>query len=514
VTRKLIFAISLSIALTTPAAGQLAPAARAAANRIDVNQIKRDLNFLSADQLKGRATFTAGFDSAAHYIAGRLKRAGLEPFGDNGTYFQYYDVASHSPDTTRLAVTMGGRRLVHGEVLVQAGERLPLQLDAPVVYVGHGVRIPSRGIDPYAGKELRGKILLVRAGVVPDGLPPNQPYPSDAEFYPRIATQLGAVAVMVIAAPRQLQNWDAMRKRGSAWQDLRPDVPSAYSSGGDPTVIIIKPGTIDTLQPGTVALDIPIGKQETLRGYNVVARLRGGDARLRDQYVTVAAHLDGAVIAGYAVAGDSIYNAADDNASGSAGILAVAEQLARAPRPKRSVVFIWDSGEEIGLYGTRAFVGRKTIPPKDIVAHFNVDMIGATRRPGSADSAAADVTGPNEVFITGPRVLSASMDTLLQRVNRAYLNLRLDYKLDDANNEFFYPRTDAGPFLERGVMTVEFFTGIHARYHSPQDEAQHVDPHKIAQISRTLLAVLYAVANADTPPRIDKGIPASVPRYE
>ena len=233
---------------------------------------------------------------------------------------------------------------------------------------------------------------------------------------------------------------------------------------------------------------------------------------LKDEYITIESHLDGAV-GSRAVNGDSIYNSADDNATGSAGTLAIAEVLARAPRPKRSLIFIWDSGEERGLWGTRHFVQVPPVPLEKIVAHINVDMIGANRAPGSADAEAKAATGPNEVYVIGPRVLSPAAAALLDRVNRAYLNMRLNDDLDRVENEFFYPRTDAGPFLERGILTIGFTTGMHARYHGPADEARYLDPKKMEAITRTVLASAWMLADAPDRPRIESPMPETVPDY-
>ncbi len=210
----------------------------------------------------------------------------------------------------------------------------------------------------------------------------------------------------------------------------------------------------------------------------------------------------------------AIYNSADDNASGSAANLSIAEQMMVGPRPKRSLIFIWDSGEEQGLWGTRHFVGNPPVPLEKIVAHINIDMIGANRAPGSPDSAEAGVTGPNEVLLIGPRVLSASVDALLERVNAEYLKLVFDRSWDSADKEFFYPRTDAGPFLERGILTIGFTTGVHSRYHLPADEARSLDPKKMEGIARTVFASAWALADTPERPRIDKPIPPTVLRYK
>ncbi len=263
----------------------------------------------------------------------------------------------------------------------------------------------------------------------------------------------------------------------------------------------------------SLTLRVPIGATTVYRPYNVVAILEGGDPQRRSEAVTVFSHLDGAV-GSRSLDGDAIYNSADDNASGSAAMLSVAEQMAAGPRPKRTIVFVWDSGEEQGLWGTRWFVQSPPVPLSNVVAHFNVDMIGASRRPGSADSASAGVTERNEVFLIGPQVLSRQASVLLDRVNEEHQKLRFNRQHDRPESEFFYPRTDAGPFLERGILTIGFTTGIHDRYHLPADEARALDPAQVHAIARTVFSSLWMIADAAERPRIDQPIPPTVPRHK
>ena len=258
-------------------------------------------------------------------------------------------------------------------------------------------------------------------------------------------------------------------------------------------------------------MNVPVAARTVSRPYNVVAMLEGSDPQLKNEAVTMFAHLDGAV-GSREIAGDAVYNSADDNASGSAALLSIAEQLASAPRPKRTIVFVWDSGEEQGLWGTRWFVHSPPVPLSQIVAHFNVDMIGASRRPGSTDSASAGVTERDEVFVIGPQVLSRQASVLLDRVNEDYLKVRFNRTHDRPESEFFYPRTDAGPFLERGILTIGFTTGIHDRYHLPADEARALDPLQVRTIARTILASVWMTADAAERPRIDQPVPRTVPR--
>jgi Zn-dependent M28 family amino/carboxypeptidase len=341
---------------------------------------------------------------------------------------------------------------------------------------------------------------------------------------------------MFIAQASALTTWAQSRTQGTTQREMVPAVPSAYAAV-PVTTVMVTPNVADalmagervagsTLVRGAEAQDYPpsfqLTKPVTLnitakattdhKPYNVVATLPGSDSILRNEYLVIESHLDGAV-GSRAVNGDSIYNAADDNASGSVGNLAVAEALAKGPRPKRSIIFLWDSGEERGLWGTRYFVANPPVPLDRVVVEINVDMIGANRAPGSPDADAQGATGTNEVYVTGPRVLSTDAATLLDTVNRGYLNLRINPDRDRADRESFYPRTDAGPFLERGVLAVGWTTGTHARYHLPSDEARYLDPGKMESIARTIYAFAWTVANAAERPKIDKPMPAIVPDY-
>ncbi|OGU03410.1 MAG: hypothetical protein A2085_04605, partial [Gemmatimonadetes bacterium GWC2_71_10] len=404
-----------------------------------------------------------------------------------------------------------------------------------VVYVGHGWRMPANNIDPYRGLDVAGKIVLAHANAMPPGMqgrPPAGSLPAA-----RVALELGALAVVLIPTEGMLGAWERLQRQPVRYRELEPAVPSAYAQRARVPTLTLHPRALEALLEASghtaaplmtgaargefptafvvrrpVTLHLPAAVDQLRDGYNVVAKLEGSDPTLRGEYVTVFAHLDGAVGSAPA-SGDTVWNAADDNATGSAGVLRIAEELARAgvPRPRRSIIFVWDSGEEVGLWGSRAFVGRPVVPLDRIVTHFNIDMIGGTRAPGTADSAATELSGPGETWVIGPRGLSAELDSLIERVNRSYVNMRLDHTHDREGDQFLYPRTDAGPFLERGIPAVGFFTGMHARYHRPSDEAGYLDPVKMEQVTRTVLASVWMVANLPERPRFT--IPASVPRY-
>jgi hypothetical protein len=515
----------------------LPAAVRAAAEAISQEQLAWDLAYLASDELAGRNTPSPGFDAAADYIIARLARAGLTPAGDNGTFKQSYELHETRVETTTASIEIAGQRFAFGRDFAMRSLATPLSSELPVVYAGHGWVVPDRKIDPYAGLDVRGKLVLVHGpGPVP-GMQVQQlgRIAVGAETPFAAAFKRGAAGVLFITRASDLIRWDELKGQNTVRRELEPAVPSAYAATPI-TSMLLGPTVTTALLDGeslsgpaalrlgdqdppasfqlkkTVSVRVTTSAATIYRPYNVVAILEGGDATLKEEAITVFAHLDGAV-GSREIAGDRLYNSADDNASGSAAILAIAEQMAAAPRPKRTVVFVWDSGEEQGLWGTRRFVHAPPVPLERIVAHFNVDMIGASRRPGSADASSSLVTERNEVFLIGPRTLSTQAMVMLDRVNDGYLKLRFNRQYDTPDSEFFYPRTDAGPFLERGILTVGFTTGIHNRYHLPADEARVLDAVQVHAIARTVLTSVWMLGDAAERPGIDQPIPRSVPKY-
>jgi Peptidase family M28 len=538
VTLALVAAVSCGGVLT--ARQTVLPAAvRAAADGISGEQLAWDAARLAADEWQGRNTPSPGFDAAAEYISARLRRAGLAPAGDGGGFRQTYDLHETRVDTDGAFLEVGSTRFAFGRDFALRSFMTAIDGSLPVVYVSHGWVVPGQGIDPYAGLDVKGKLVLAHGPrALPKGVEIQQVGRTaiNAQTPFVAAAERGAAGILFITQASELVRWDELKNANTVRRELEPAVPSAYLATPT-TSVLLAPHVTEALLEGerldgrtavragdggvypapfalrkSVTLRIVPSARTILRPFNLVARLEGSDPALAAEAVTMAAHLDGAV-GTREVAGDRIYNSADDNASGSAALLSIAEQMARGPRPKRSVLFIWDSGEEQGLWGTRWFVHRPPVPLANIVAHVNVDMIGASRSAGGADAQSADVSERGEVFVLGPRVLSTSADALLTRVNGDYLKLRFNHKDDRPDSEFFYPRTDAGPFLERGILTIGFNTGIHARYHLPSDEARHLDPVQMRDIARTILASVWALADASERPRIDKPLPPSVPRY-
>ena len=539
--RTLLPVLLLTLAASPLAQSPLVPdRVRAAAERITTEQVKTDLEFLASDDLKGRNTPSPGYDAAADYIEKRLQRAGLKPLGDKGGYRQQYVMRESTLGADDASIAIGSVSFPFGTGFTLrgfTGELTTQPLRA--VYVGHGWT--AEGVDPYAGLDVKGTVVVVHG---------QNARPRDVKIQqlgrvtvggtsPVVeAERRGAVAVVYLFGPEPQRGGGGGGGRGvqaPTRRELEPSVLSAYSAprltaiqlGEEATRALLDGSKLDPagLAEMTTAQNYPasfeLGTRIAIRlpatsvvhrPFNVLGLVEGTDPALKDQYIVVQSHLDGAV-GSRTVENDAIYNSADDNASGSAANISLAEQMMTA-RPRRSVIFVWDSGEEQGLWGTRHFVGTPPVPLQKIVAMINIDMIGANRIPTSPDANEQRVTGPNEVFLIGPGVLSDRASTMIDRVNDEYLKVTLNRQYDTPASEFFYPRTDAGPYLERGILTIGFTTGIHDRYHLPADEAKTLDPSKIAAIAKTVFAIVHALGQTDERPSIEKPLPPSVLRVK
>jgi Zn-dependent M28 family amino/carboxypeptidase len=266
-------------------------------------------------------------------------------------------------------------------------------------------------------------------------------------------------------------------------------------------------------------------KSQEGHGENVIAILEGGDPVLKNEYVVISAHLDHIGLAATPVNGDNINNGADDDGSGSAGLLAMARAFAEGAkngvRPKRSVVFLWNAGEEKGLWGSQYF---NRYPPFDItkvVADLNMDMIGRTKGPGFTDSDPTHaLVKPGEIFLIGPHISSSDMDSLIETVNGRYQKMSLNHFYDATapddthdnlgpqprGQRIFY-RSDHYNFAKLGIPIAFFTTGLHPDYHRPSDTADKIDYKQMQMVTKTVAAVGWTLANQAERPKLKTTLP-------
>jgi Zn-dependent M28 family amino/carboxypeptidase len=250
---------------------------------------------------------------------------------------------------------------------------------------------------------------------------------------------------------------------------------------------------------------------ETATSQNIVAVIEGSDPVLKGEYVALGAHYDHTGTATNAAPGtDTVFNGADDDGTGTVALLAMAEALTKAPRrPKRSVIFVWHMGEERGLWGSQYFTTFPTVPIDKIVAQLNIDMIGRSKADGDTNPRNKDLSGPNEVYVIGSKMMSTELGALSEAVNDAYMKMSFKYKYDDPKDpERFFYRSDHIQYARKNIPIIFYFTGVHADYHQVSDEVSRIDFPKFEKVTRTIYATLWEIAEMKTRPRVDKELPA------
>jgi Zn-dependent M28 family amino/carboxypeptidase len=384
-----------------------APEVGAALSEITAEAVARHMSVLADDSLAGRGPGSPGYAGAARYAEDQLRALGLEPGGDNGTYRQAVPlrhstvVAEESSMSVRTAAGRYELRYDTDFYLAADPLRSEIQIeDVPVVFVGFGVSAPGLAYDDYAAVDVTGKVVMFLSGA-PAHFPSNErAYYSSGATKTDEALRRGAIGTLTFWAPDDPRlRWDVNSARGQqgafAWLDetgrpnrgqegLRGSASLNHSAvdllfRGAPASVGEAMAVATTGTPQAFDLATRVSMRTTTRhegvaSWNVVAKLEGSDPGLRGEYVTYVAHVDHFGV-GVEVDGDSIYNGAHDNASGTSIVLEIARAYAalRTP-PRRSVLFLVVTAEEWGLLGSDYFVENPTVPRSSLVANFSLDM--------------------------------------------------------------------------------------------------------------------------------------------
>jgi Zn-dependent M28 family amino/carboxypeptidase len=206
---------------------------------------------------------------------------------------------------------------------------------------------------------------------------------------------------------------------------------------------------------------------------------------------------------------DKIWNGADDDGSGTTGVLAIAEALAKSPKkPKRSILFIWHTGEEKGLWGSEYFAKFPTVDLKNIVAQLNIDMIGRSRKADDTNPKNKELSGENEIYVIGSKMMSTQLGNITDSVNKSFLNMNYNFRYDDPKdpNRFFF-RSDHFNYAVKGIPIVFWFDGVHEDYHQPGDHPDKIDYQKMEKVTRTIFLTMWELADLKTRPAVDKQLP-------
>ncbi len=446
----------------------------AARPSIDPQLYLNDVKYLSSDELKGRATGSPELEKAADYIVSQFRALGLQPVEAPG-YLQAFDVTTNARlgPSNRFAYRLNGQT---AELKFEQ-EFLPLNfssraaLRGPVVFAGYGITAPEYSYDDYAGLDVKGKIVLVLRHE-PQEFDENsvfagKVFTEHAQFASKAtnAKMHGAAAVILIndrynhrGEADQLEQFGRAVGPGDAgipFVQVKVEVAERWFQAAGKSLEEIQAGVDKDLHPRPFAFPAALEidaiadlERSIRRVHNVEAYLPGQSG----EYIVIGAHYDHLGLGEqYSMAPSQIgavHPGADDNASGAAGVVALARWFASQPKPKRGVLFLAFAGEELGLLGSSFYVNHPALPLKDAVAMINLDMIGRIR--------------DGRVFVGGMGT-GSSLKALLEDVVKHY-DLKIDFS-DVAG----YGSSDHTSFTTRQVPVLFFFSGLHGDYHKPSD---------------------------------------------
>jgi hypothetical protein len=447
-----ILALTLA-GLISPATSQ-APAADAAA--ITEESIRGHMEFLASDALQGRGSGTRDEWLAATYIAAQFRRWGLEPLGDDGGYVQEI-LTGRSSVVAAPTLSMAGSVFTHGdEILVQ---RLDASAaSAPLHKYRSGQPVPA------------GSIVLLPAG-------------SDADT-------ANAAVVLTEATEADLVRWETTGARmprmgGGRGRGGRRGAGGGAGAAG--TQIVLDEAayaSIAALPDGTT-LEF-LAELQPGKTWNAIGQLEGSDPAKSAQVILLSSHLDHVGVRG--TGEDTIYNGADDDASGTTAVLELARAMANGPRPRRTVIFVCFGSEEAGGFGARHFLDNPPVPLTQIVANLEFEMIG---RPDA-------MVPPHTLWLTG-----------YERTNLGPELAKQGAKIvaDPHPEQNFFSRSDNIQLARRGVVaqTVSSF-GLHEEYHRPGDDLAHIDFSHMTDSIRSMLAPSLWLANSDFEPAWFEGM--------
>ncbi|HEX2189929.1 MAG TPA: M28 family peptidase, partial [Longimicrobiaceae bacterium] len=471
-------------------------------------QLAAHVGALAHDSMRGRETGTPGARMAADYLTTRLRELGVRPAGDDGTYLARVPLVRESVRIDASARTPAGEvALGRGDLVLLSGlSDVPGSPrpagEGPIVFGGYQADPGVTRAQEPTSEQLRGAVLVIRYGA-PAGVAATSARFDLGQLW---SPGSPVSAVLLVAEPGPLQQaWDYLLE--SSGGSMRLDTGAERPAGGGPPVFLVSPAAAERLVGG------PLGRQprtglgtlrfrledavERLDAWNVVGVVPGSDPRLAGQYVAVGAHYDHVGIT-EAVNGDSINNGADDDASGTAAVLAVAERYAALPqaqRPGRSLLLVWHTGEEEGLLGSEWFTDHPTVPRDSVVAQINIDMIGRNH--------------PDSIFVVGSRRASTQLGQAVEAANaRQARPLVLDYGFDAPGHpEQIYCRSDHYNYARYGIPVTFFTTGLHEDYHKPSDEADKIDYDKLARVTALVSDIVGDVASAPARPAVDRPVP-------
>jgi hypothetical protein len=458
-------------------------------------RIARHVAYLASDKLQGRRAGTAGAELAARYIAKEFRSLGLKPASADFFHRFSFVASVRLGKENRFEVkTPQSRSLKVEEDFMPLAFSASTLASSTVVFVGYGISAPELQYDNYAGADVTGKIALILRGS-PDGDNPHGRFAEhtapglEVQKKTIKAREKGARGVIFISAEQNFKD-DRLSRLRHEINFLDAGIPAVVLSrkAADALLASEKSSVADIEKrarenPSALPLGAIIEFKTDVvkvegRGSNIVGIIGGSDPHLASQYVVIGAHYDHLGFGGTESLAQrpegEIHHGADDNASGTSALLELARVLS-IRRPKRSIVFIAFSAEELGLLGSAAYTKNPAVPLASTVAMLNMDMVGRLRN----DSLTVGGVGTSPVW-----------KPLLEKLNTADGNrFKLSFNQDGLGP------SDHQSFYVRDVPVLFFFTGTHDDYHKPSDTAEKINAEGAGRIAAYVGDIALSVAN-------------------
>jgi hypothetical protein len=457
-----------------------------ALSSIKESEVKRDLFAIGGDHFRGREAGSLDELKASVWIAEQLRAMGLQPAGDDGTYFQFFHIQrTRITETSRLNI--GSHQLTHGQDAFILAPAIA-SVDAPLVFVGKGTP------EDLAKVDVKGKAVAIEFS----GTPPAEL--SYRRFLFGTMTRraadfikAGALAVIWVSdkeAQFYFDRWTTGLERGR--YDL-PGGPNTRVFSQAPTVWLPASAMEWIKQPGQQFTNVVNVESFSYPSVNIVAKVPGTDPKLKNEYVLFSTHQDHDGVR-RAMAGDSIWNGADDNATGCAAALAIGRAFVQKPA-KRSALIVFHGAEERGLLGSRYYSAHPTVPLESIVAVLNGEMMGRN----APDSAALLGSQP-------PHMNSRDLVNSAMAANQSTTKFKLDTLWDRPDHpEGWYFRSDHLPYARLNIPAICFTSLLHPDYHTPKDEPERIDIGKLTNMTRWMYLTGCDVANRPDRVRLVQG---------
>ena len=475
----------LLLAQSAKTASAVLPPGLAAIKEADV---KKEIFDLAGDKFRGRRAGTLDEMRAAAWTAQKAQEIGLQPAGDDGTYFQFYNIR-RSRVSSRSSITLNNQSLTLWKQ-VWVTQPLEAHINQPVVWLN--------SMADTAGVNLQGKVVAMQI-IAPTPLPATgmslwgYRYTISALRQQSAVLRRKGAAAIILAANNEIEKalpFAGHNYEEGTYQNESTATPSATVRQQPVPVLLVSSAIMPLLQGGS-QLKAEINTEVFMYpSANVVAKVSGADPKLKQDYVLFSGHHDHDGV-GNPINQDSIWNGADDNASVTVAMLGVARAWVKHPG-KRSALFVWHGGEERGLLGSRWYAAHPTVAKNSIVAVLNGDMMGRN----APDSAA--------LLGTTSHKNSTDLVNMALKANEQLTKFKLDFSWDDAKHpEGWYFRSDHLPYAQAGIPSVFFTTLLHPDYHTPRDEPQRIDITKLTKMAKWMYATGWLVSQTMQAPALD-----------